>query len=89
MKKYRIIASFDSFNAFEQAFLSTISRVQFVQNDHFGHLMVMLLQNNLPSFNPYPGFLGPSPSVFSGKKIQIHYWRRHSWDLKNKNYMNK
>ena len=32
-------------------------------------------------------FLGPSPSVFSGKKIQIHDWWRHSWDLANKNYM--
>ena len=32
-------------------------------------------------------FLGPSPSVFSGKKIQDHRWWRHSWDLENENYM--
>ena len=37
-------------------------------------------------FNPYPGFLGPSPNVFSGKKKQIRYWWCHR-DLENKNYM--
>ena len=31
-----------------------------------------------PRLNPYPRFLGPSPSVISGKKIQNHHWRRHS-----------
>ena len=34
--------------------------------------------------NPYLGFLGPSPSAFSGEKIQNHPWWRHSWDLEMK-----
>ena len=28
----------------------------------------------LRCINPYPRFLGPSPSVFSGKKIHNHHW---------------
>ena len=32
-------------------------------------------------------FLGPSPSAFSGKRIQNHRWWRHSWDFENENYM--
>ena len=30
-------------------------------------------------------FLGPSPSVISGNKIQNHHRWRHSWDLENEN----
>ena len=32
-------------------------------------------------------FLRPSPSAFSGKKIQNHHWWRHSLDLGSESYM--
>ena len=38
-------------------------------------------------FNPYPGFFGTINERVLWKKIQIHHWWRHSWDLENKNYM--
>ena len=73
--------TFDEHQELKRHFTTAYSSVLYGTDNYSSAILefeTSLFESQLKPLTLIRGFLGPSPSVISGKKFQNHHWWRHS-----------